>query len=96
MGLIGLGAIGMLVANDATALGMKVYGYDPFISINNAWQLSRKVKKADSLETLLTKADYISLHAPLNDKTKGMINKEKLALIKDNAKLLNFFKRRFS
>lgn len=90
LGLIGLGAIGMLTANSASALGMEVEGFDPFISVENAWQLSRKVKKAAGMDSLISNADYISIHAPLNDKTKGMINKEKFALMKKGVKILNF------
>jgi len=90
LGIIGLGAIGVLVANAATALGMKVMGYDPFISVDAAWGLSRDVMKASSLDQLLSKSDYITLHVPLNDKTRGLINKEKMELLKDDVRILNF------
>ena len=90
LGIIGLGAIGVKVANDAISLGMNVIGYDPIISVEAAWELSRTVKRAQSLDGLLAKADYITLHAPLNDKTKGMINKDKLALMKKGSRLINF------
>ncbi|MBN1617678.1 MAG: 3-phosphoglycerate dehydrogenase, partial [Spirochaetales bacterium] len=74
LGVIGLGAIGAMVANDAVALGMNVIGYDPFISVDAAWSLSRAVHKAESLDALLTQADYISLHIPQTGDTKGFIN----------------------
>jgi D-3-phosphoglycerate dehydrogenase / 2-oxoglutarate reductase len=90
LGVIGLGAIGVKVANDAISLGMNVIGYDPIISVEAAWELSRDVKRAQSLDSLLTKSDYVTLHAPLNDKTKGMINKDKLAIMKKGGRLLNF------
>lgn len=90
LGVVGLGAIGVMVANDAEALGMEVSGYDPFLSVDSAWGLSRTVKKALSLDSLIAESDYITLHAPLNDKTKGMINKDKLALMKKGVRILNF------
>lgn len=90
IGVIGLGAIGVMVANDAAALGMTVLGYDPFISVENAWGLARATKKAVSLDDLIANADYISIHAPLTDATKGMINKEKFALMKKGVRILNF------
>jgi D-3-phosphoglycerate dehydrogenase / 2-oxoglutarate reductase len=90
LGVIGLGAIGVMVANDASALGMDVMGYDPYISVDAAWGLSRSVKKALSLDSLLSEADYITLHAPLNDKTKGLLNREKFNVIKKGVRILNF------
>ena len=90
LGVIGLGAIGVLVANDAVALGMKVLGYDPFISVDRAWGLSRAVEKSISLDDLIARSDYISIHAPLTNETKGMINKEKFAVMKKGVRLLNF------
>lgn len=90
LGVIGLGAIGVLVANVAKSLGMKVLGYDPFISIDSAWNLSRSIRKSDSLEELLAQADYVTLHVPLIDATKGMINKEKIECMKDQVRILNF------
>jgi D-3-phosphoglycerate dehydrogenase len=90
IGVIGLGAIGVMVANDAAALGMTVQGYDPFISVENAWGLARATKKAVSLDDLIANADYISIHAPLTDETKGMLNKEKFALMKKGVRILNF------
>jgi D-3-phosphoglycerate dehydrogenase len=90
LGVIGLGAIGVKVANDAISLGMEVLGYDPVISVEAAWELSHNVKRSMSLDNLLSKCDYITLHLPLNDKTRGMINADKCAIIKKGAKLINF------
>lgn len=90
LGVIGLGAIGVMVANDASALGMNVIGYDPFISVERAWRLSRSTKKAVSLDDLIAQSDYITIHAPLTDETRGMINKEKFSLMKKGVRLLNF------
>ncbi len=90
LGVIGLGAIGVLVANDACALGMEVIGYDPFISIDSAWELESKVEKAVSLDYLISTCDYITIHVPYNEKTSGMINKDKFELMKKGVRLLNF------
>ncbi len=90
LGVVGLGAIGVMVANDALALGMEVAGYDPFMSVDSAWGLSRSVKKAISLDNLLAESDYISIHMPLNDETRGKINKEKFSLMKKGVRILNF------
>lgn len=90
LGVCGLGAIGALVANDAIALGMEVYGHDPYISVDAAWSLSRAVRKEPKLEKLLAESDYITLHAPLTDVTREMINRKTLAGIKPGAVLLNF------
>lgn len=90
LGVIGLGAIGVMVANDALALGMEVSGYDPFISIEAAWGLSRSVKRAISLDSLIADSDYLTMHAPLNDSTKGIINKDKFALMKKGVRIVNF------
>ena len=90
LGVIGLGAIGVMVANDAVALGMQVTGYDPYISVEAAWGLSSNVIRARSLESLLAESDYLTMHLPLNDKTKGMINRERLALMKKGVCVLNF------
>ncbi len=90
LGVIGLGAIGVKVANDAIALGMEVSGFDPIISVEAAWELSRNVKRALSLDGILSKSDYITLHVPLNDNTKGMLNKDKFALMKKNVRIINF------
>lgn len=90
LGVIGLGAIGMLVANAAEGLGMRVIGYDPYISVDAAWQLSKYVKKAPSLEVLLRQSDYISLHVPLVDSTREFLNKSKFTLMKNGVRILNF------
>ena len=83
LGVIGLGAIGAEVANAATHLGMEVYGYDPYISINAAWRLSRNVKHITNADIIFQECDYITIHVPLMDSTRGMINKEKLDNMKD-------------
>jgi D-3-phosphoglycerate dehydrogenase len=90
LGVIGLGAIGVMVANAAHSLDMKVIGYDPYISIESAWGLSQDVKRAHDLDELLTKSDYISLHIPLMDKTKKFIGKEEFSKMKKNVVILNF------
>jgi D-3-phosphoglycerate dehydrogenase / 2-oxoglutarate reductase len=90
LGVIGLGAIGVMVSNDASALGMNVIGYDPFISVERAWKLSRTTQKAVSLDDLIANSDYITIHAPLTDETKGMINRDKFALMKKGVRILNF------
>ena len=90
LGVIGLGAVGMPVANAASALGMNVIGHDPYISIENAWKLSATVEKADTMESLLAKSDYITLHVPLTSGTKGMINKDIISKMKDGVKMVNF------
>ena len=90
LGVIGLGAIGVMVANAASSLGMDVIGFDPFISVEAAWGLSRKVTRAKALENLLAEVDYITLHVPLIEATKGMLNDEKFAMMKDGVKILNF------
>ncbi|WP_321286082.1 phosphoglycerate dehydrogenase [uncultured Sunxiuqinia sp.] len=90
LAVIGLGAIGVLVANAAQALGMTVLGYDPFISVKHAWKLSRNVKQAEGMESLLANADYITLQIPLTAETKGFINKDKFKMMKDGARLMNF------
>lgn len=90
LGVIGLGAIGVLIANACSDLGMKVYGYDPYLTVKAAWSLSSKIKKSDSIEKMLKECDYITVHVPLNNGTKGIINKENLKLMKNNAVILNF------
>ena len=89
LGVIGLGAIGVMVANDAVSLGMDVIGYDPFISVDAAWSLSRQVARADTLEGLLAKADYVTLHVPLSDSTRGLLNAEKFRFMKKGARIIN-------
>ena len=90
LGIIGLGAIGAMVANAASALGMEVYGYDPYISIDAAWNLSRTIKHIKSLDEIYSQCDYITIHVPLLDSTKEMINKEAFSKMKDGVVLLNF------
>ncbi|MFO7570784.1 MAG: phosphoglycerate dehydrogenase [Smithellaceae bacterium] len=90
LGVVGLGAIGTMVANAADALGMEVWGYDPFLSIEAAWRLSRNTKKAPSLDKLLAECDFISLHVPQNKDTKGFINSDKFAIMKKGVVVLNF------
>ncbi len=90
LGVIGLGAIGALVANAAVSLGMDVCGYDPYISVDAAWNLKSSIVKATSMEELLSKADYISVHVPLMDATKGMVNDDMISNMKDGVKILNF------
>lgn len=90
LGVIGLGAIGAMVANVALDLGMNVVGYDPAISIEAAWSLSRNVEKMPSLEALLKASDFVSLHVPAIEATHHLINAERLALFKEGAVLLNF------
>ncbi|MBT3319217.1 MAG: 3-phosphoglycerate dehydrogenase [Clostridia bacterium] len=90
LGVIGLGAIGVMVANAAHSLDMKVIGYDPYISIESAWGLSQDVSRAHDLDELIAKSDYITLHIPLMDKTKKFIGKEEFAKMKSNVVILNF------
>ena len=90
LGVIGLGAIGSMVANAAASLGMEVYGYDPYISIDAAWNLSRTIKHSKSLDEIYSKCDYITVHVPLLDSTQKMINKEAFDKMKDGVVLLNF------
>ncbi|MCL2139349.1 MAG: phosphoglycerate dehydrogenase [Treponema sp.] len=89
LGVVGLGAIGVMAANDAISMGMEVIGYDPFISVDAAWNLSRKVSRADTLEGLLSKADYVTLHLALTDTTKGLFNKEKFRFMKKGVRVVN-------
>ena len=90
LGVVGLGAIGILVANAAEALGMKVMGYDPFLSVEGAWGLSSNTQRALTLEEIYANCDYISLHVPLTPDTKEMINKDSIAMMKDGVVILNF------
>lgn len=90
LGIIGLGAIGIQVANAAASLGMEVYGYDPYISVNAAWMLSRSVKHITAVDEIYRECDYITIHVPALDSTKGMINKEALGQMKDGVVILNF------
>lgn len=90
LGVIGLGAIGVKVANTAVHLGMEVYGYDPYVSVNAAWSLSREVKHVVDLNDIYRECDFITIHVPLMDSTKGMINEEAVSMMKDGVVLLNF------
>ena len=90
LGVIGLGTIGILVANAAYALGMEVIGYDPYLSVDSALKLSRHVKKANSPEEVYAAADYITIHVPLMDSTRNTINAETIAQMKDGVIILNF------
>lgn len=90
LGVIGLGAIGVLVANAALSLGMEVYGYDPYLSVDAAWALSRGVHHAASLDEIFANSDYITLHVPLTPDTKELVCKKNIAAMKDNVRILNF------
>ncbi len=90
LGVIGLGAIGVLVANAALSLGMTVYGFDPFLSVDAAWSLSRGVHHAASLDEIFANSDYITLHVPSTPDTKGMICKKNIDTMKDNVRIMNF------
>ena len=90
LGVIGLGAIGAKVANVALKLGMQVYGYDPYVSVDAAWGLSKDVKHITNVEDIYRDCDYITVHVPALDSTKGMINADAFALMKDGVKILNF------
>ncbi len=90
LGVIGLGAIGAKVANIAVRLGMEVYGYDPFVSVDGAWGISRSVKHITNVNDIYANCDYITIHVPLLDSTKGMINAEAIKQMKDGVVLLNF------
>lgn len=90
IGIIGLGAIGVLVANACNALGMKVYGYDPYLSVNSAWNLTHNAIHAIDLNEIYEKCDYISIHVPLTPDTKGFINKAAIKSMKDGVRVLNF------
>ena len=90
LGVIGLGAIGRLVANAAISLGMKVVGFDPGLTVEGAWQLSADVKKANTVEELLRQVDFVTFHVPLMDTTRHLINAERLKLMKDGVVIINF------
>ncbi|MBQ4283794.1 MAG: phosphoglycerate dehydrogenase [Lachnospira sp.] len=89
LGVIGLGAIGQLVANAAIALGMEVYGYDPYLSVNAAWNLSRKVKHIENVEDIYRECNYITIHVPALDSTKGMVNKAAFDMMQDGTVIIN-------
>lgn len=90
LGVIGLGAIGAMVANAAIGLGMKVLGYDPYISVDAAWNLNSGIKKETDINEIFKQSDFISLHVPLNDGTRATVNKDTIAIMKDGAAILNF------
>jgi D-3-phosphoglycerate dehydrogenase len=90
LGVIGLGAIGVMVANASIGLGMRVVGYDPFISVESAWRLSREVIRAEGLESLLRQSDFLTLHTPLTDKTRGLLNEERFSVMKKGVRIMNF------
>ena len=90
LGVIGLGAIGAKVANIAYRLGMDVYGYDPYVSVDAAWRLSSHVTHITNVEEIYKNCDYITVHVPALDSTKGMLNKDAFAMMKDGVKILNF------
>lgn len=90
LGVIGLGAIGVMVANTAQSLGMEVYGYDPYISVEAAWGISRSIRRAASINEIYEKCDYITIHVPLNSETRGSINAQSIAAMKDGVRLFNF------
>ena len=90
LGIIGLGAIGVLVANAANHLGMKVFGYDPYLSINSAWNLTHNAVHIYDIKEIFEKCDYISVHVPLTDATRNLINTETIATMKDGVRILNF------
>ncbi len=90
LGVIGLGAIGIGVANTARAMGMEVYGYDPYLSVDAAWHLSSSIKHAANLDEIFAKCDYITVHVPLTDETRDMINAKSIAGMKDGVRILNF------
>tara|TARA_R110002049_G_scaffold1062_22_gene8062 strand:- start:2771 stop:3949 length:1179 start_codon:yes stop_codon:yes gene_type:complete len=90
LGVIGLGAIGVEVANAALSLGMKVIGFDPKMTVRNAWQLSSGVQQAETLDQLFQNADAVSCHVPLVEATKGLVNRDRLALMNNGAVLINF------
>lgn len=89
LGVIGLGAIGALLAEAALGLGMEVYGYDPYITVDTAWRLSKKIKHAKELSEIYANCDYISVHVPSTPETKGMINAETISAMKDGVRIIN-------
>ena len=90
IGIIGLGSVGVLVANAAAALGMQVMGYDPFISVESAWHLSREVQRSEGLESLLRQCDYLSIHTLLTDNTRGLLGGERFGFMKPGIRIMNF------
>ena len=90
LGVIGLGAIGIMVANAARGLGMEVYGYDPYLSVDAAWNLSRAIHHATNIKDIFAECDYITIHVPLTNETRGLINAESIATMRDGVRILNF------
>lgn len=90
LGVIGLGAIGVMVANAANSLGMKVYGYDPYLSVKSAWNLNHNAVYISDINEIYAECDYITIHVPLTDSTKNLINKDTIAKMKDGVRILNF------
>lgn len=90
LGIIGLGAIGQLVANAAIPLGMEVYGYDPYISVDAAWNLSRAIRHIQNVEDIYRECDYITIHVPLLDSTRGMLDEKAISMMKDGVVILNY------
>ena len=90
LGVIGLGAIGLLVANDAEKFGLEVIGYDPYLTVNHAWGLSSSITQAQNLKQVLTESDFITFHMPLTDNTRNFLDEEKMNMLKDNCTVLNF------
>lgn len=90
LGVVGLGAIGAMIANDAYRLGIEVYGYDPYVSVDTAWSISRRVNRVMELDELLKICDFITVHVPLMDSTRGMIGERELAMMKEDVQLYNF------
>ncbi len=89
LGIVGLGAIGVQIGNNAVRLGMDVLGYDPYITIDSAWKLNHNITKIDGIDKIFTDSDYITLHVPLNDGTRGLINKKTIAKMKDGVNIIN-------
>ena len=90
LGVVGLGSVGSRVANAALDLGMTVYGYDPYLSVDAAWKVSKNVIRMDSLESMLPLCDYVTMHTPMTDETEKMINRDTIALMKDGVRLINY------
>ena len=90
LGVIGLGAIGVMVANAAKSLGMDVLGYDPYISVDAAWSLSRSIVHVNDIKEIFAKSDFITIHVPLNDSTKNTVDEKAISIMKDGVKILNF------
>ena len=90
LGVVGLGAIGVMVANTASHFGMEIFGYDPYLSVDAAWSLSRNVRHAKSLKEIYENCDFISLHVPLTGETRGMVNSQSIAAMKPGVRILNF------